>query len=108
MRGTRLPHDVSLYHRHVRFPCSERDRLLFRQRVDDRAPVLVVEAHDIVFAEIVARLNFDDFERNAARILEAVDLADGDIRRLVLAEQKVSLPRVTFAVPRTTIQCSAR
>ena len=44
--------------------------------------VLVVEAHDIVLAEITADLNFDQFKWDLARIGEAVDAADWNIGRL--------------------------
>ena len=42
---------------------EEGDRLLTCTAVD------ILEAHDIVLAQIGARLNFDNFERHFARIL---------------------------------------
>jgi hypothetical protein len=36
-------------------------------------PVGIVEAHDVVLAEVRAGLHFDDFERRLPRILETVD-----------------------------------
>lgn len=34
--------------------------------------VLVVQTHDVVFAEVRARLHLDDLERHLARVLETV------------------------------------
>src|SRR5262249_49367960 len=44
----------------------------------------VVEAHDIVLAEIAADLHLDQFERDLAGIGEPMNAADRDIDRLVL------------------------
>ena len=44
----------------------------------------VVEAHDVVLAEIAADLHLDQFERDLAGIGEPMDAADRDIDRFVL------------------------
>src|ERR1044072_3556740 len=46
--------------------------------------VSVVEALDVVLAEIAADLHLDQLERDFSRIGEAMDAADRDIDRLVL------------------------
>src|SRR3981081_3125938 len=48
------------------------------------APIDVVQADDVVLAEIAARLPLDQFERDPARIGEPMDRADRDVDRLVL------------------------
>src|SRR5262249_976938 len=42
-------------------------------------PVNIVEAHDVVLAEIAADLHLDQFERDLARIGEPMNAADRDI-----------------------------
>src|SRR6185437_16937502 len=51
------------------------------------APVRVLEADDIVFAEIAAGLHLDEVERDLAGILEAMRRAQRDVGRLVLVEK---------------------
>ena len=51
-------------------------------------PVHVLEAHDVVLAQISARLHFDDFQRQRARVFQAMLHADGNLSRLILGEQK--------------------
>src|SRR5438132_234543 len=48
-----------------------------------RSPVLVVEAHDVVLAEIIAALHLDQHERISAGILEAMHRLDRNVRRLI-------------------------
>ena len=48
--------------------------------------IAVLEADDIVLAEIAARLNLDQEERRLAGVLQPVFGADGDVRGLVLRE----------------------
>src|SRR5438477_7595092 len=50
-------------------------------------PVGVLEAHDVVLAEIGARLHLDEMERDLAGILQPVADAERNIGRLVLVEQ---------------------
>src|SRR5215467_14758691 len=52
------------------------------------AAVTVLEAHDVVLAEVRPRLHLDDLEHDGARILDAVLHADRDVGRLVLLEEK--------------------
>src|ERR1700739_1679419 len=52
------------------------------------AAVAVLEAHDVVFAEVGPRLHLDDLEHDGAGILDAVLHADRDVGRLVLLEKK--------------------
>ena len=74
-----------------------------------RAVVDVLDADDVVLAEIGAGLHLDQLEVDLAGIGEAVDDADRQEDRLVLVHDlRSSSPRVTSAVPLTTIQCSAR
>ena len=49
--------------------------------------VVVVEAHDVVFAEIAPGLDFDHFERDLSRIFESIDATKRDKDRFVLAQQ---------------------
>jgi hypothetical protein len=51
-------------------------------------PIGVFQAHDIVFAQIAARLDLDHFKLRDPGVVQAVDLADGDVGGLVLTEQK--------------------
>lgn len=48
--------------------------------------VIVLEANDIVFAEVLAVLNFDEDQGHNAGILEAVVGAGGDVGGLVGGE----------------------
>src|SRR5207342_3902917 len=50
------------------------------------ASVHVLEADDVVLAQIAARLHLDQFQRHHARILEAVLHAQRDVGALVLRE----------------------
>jgi len=68
----------------------------------------VVEADDVVFAEVAAGLDLDQLQREVAGVFQAVHLADGDEGGLVLGDQIGRSPLVTRAVPLTTTQCSAR
>src|ERR1700730_15999689 len=52
------------------------------------ASVTVLEAHDVVLAEVRTRLHLDDFERHDARVLNAVLDAHRDVGRLVLFEKE--------------------
>src|SRR5690606_37025320 len=45
--------------------------------------VPVLEAHDIVLAQVGARLYLDDVQRNLARVLDAVLGAQRDVRGLI-------------------------
>src|SRR5215470_8445114 len=45
--------------------------------------VVVVEALDVVFAEVVARLHLDDVKRLGARVLQPMPGALGDVGRLI-------------------------
>ena len=48
--------------------------------------VCVREAHDIVFAQVRARLHLDDLERDRPGVFQSVLDAEGDIRRLILRQ----------------------
>src|SRR5689334_13439927 len=48
--------------------------------------VLVVEAHDVVLAEIIAALHLDQHEGVGAGIFEAMHRLDGNVRRLIRFE----------------------
>src|SRR5205814_9914787 len=48
------------------------------------APVVVLDADDVVLAEIAAGLDFDQFELDLAGILQPVHRADRDVDRFVL------------------------
>src|SRR5579863_6888130 len=52
------------------------------------AAVTVLEAHDVVLAQVRPRLHLDDLEHYGARILYTVLHADRDIGRLILLEQE--------------------
>ena len=55
------------------------------------AQIVVLDADDVVFAEIAAGLHLDQFERNLARIFHAMRGADGNIDRLVLVHDFLRL-----------------
>src|SRR5215813_10755025 len=48
-----------------------------------RAPIFVFEPHDIILAQIIAALHFDDAQRLRAGVLDAVARLDRNVRRLV-------------------------
>jgi len=48
------------------------------------APIIILDAHDVVLAEITAGLNLDQFQQNLAGIFQPVDRADRDMDRFVL------------------------
>src|SRR5687768_8566564 len=52
------------------------------------AAVAVLEAHDVVLAEIRAGLHLDDVQRDLAGILDAVLRAERNVGRLILLEQE--------------------
>ena len=81
-----------------------------RQALQRSAPLVdVVDADDVVLAEIAAGLHLDQFQRDLAPVGEPVNRADRDVDRLVLVHGfDARSPIVTSAVPRTTTQCSAR
>src|SRR5690349_21809462 len=69
--------------------CKEVSSVFTRRAVALRtsvASIRVVEAHDVVFAEIAARLHLDDLERHLARVLQAMPHAERNERRFVLAQ----------------------
>lgn len=47
-------------------------------------PIIVFDPDDIVFAEIAAGLNLDQFQRDLAGILQSVLRADRNVDRLIL------------------------
>src|SRR5215469_16871268 len=60
-------------------------------RVRALASVTVLEAHDVVLAEIRARLHLDDLEHYGAGVLDTVLHADRDVGGLVLLEEELFL-----------------
>ena len=60
---------------------------------DRCAAVGVLEAHDVVLAEVTARLHLDDLERHLARVGEAVCVAERDVgpRRLSVGLEQTRL-----------------
>ena len=44
-----------------------------------QAPVIVVQADDVILAEVVTVLDLDEYERNIADVLNPVDRAERDI-----------------------------
>ena len=52
------------------------------------AAIAVLEAHDVVLAEIGAGLHLDDVQRNLAGILDAMLRAERNVGRLILLEQE--------------------
>ena len=51
------------------------------------APVDVVEAHDVVLAQIAADLHLDQFKPNLAGVGEPMDAPDRDVNGFVSAER---------------------
>ena len=73
------------------------------------AVVNILDADDVVFAEIAAGLHLDQFEIDLAGVGQTMFAADRQVNRFVFVNVTWTSPlRVTSAVPRTTIQCSAR
>src|SRR5262245_60094755 len=67
-------------------PDASRDALAAPRRAS--APfVEVLEADNVVLPEVGAGLHLDEVQRHLARVLEAVLLADRDVRRLVLGDE---------------------
>src|SRR5471032_3538245 len=52
------------------------------------ATIDIFKPLDIVFTQITARLDFDDFQRNLARVAQAVDRGNRDVGRLVFTQQE--------------------
>ena len=72
------------------------------------APVVVFEANDVIFAEVVAGLHLDEDQLGVARVLDPCAAPSG----MSIESPDVSSfgppSRVTTAKPSTTTQCSAR
>ena len=49
---------------------------------------MVGEAHDVVFAQVAARLHFDDLQGQLARVRQPVHLTQRDVGALVFAQQQ--------------------
>ena len=49
--------------------------------LESRAPVVVLEAHDVVLAEILAVLDLDEDELSVASVRNSVGGVDGDVDR---------------------------
>jgi len=54
------------------------------------ASEVIFEAHDVVFAEVVAALDFDEDESITAGILDAVRGTEGDVNRLAERDDDLS------------------
>ncbi len=76
-------------------------------RSRDRAAVNVVEALDIVLAEIVPRLNLDDPQDLLGGIFQAMPRADRDIGRLIGTEVEDLLAARDPRPPLWTDRCRA-
>src|SRR5258706_1447493 len=50
------------------------------------AVIHIVDAHDVVLAEIAVGLHLDDLERHLPGVFEPMENADADVERLVLAQ----------------------
>ena len=48
--------------------------------------IIILDANDIVLAEIAPGLNLDQLQQNLARIFQPVDGADRDVDRFVLVD----------------------
>jgi len=53
--------------------------------------VVILEANDIVFAEVLAILNLDEHQVDDAGILQAVRRAVGNVGRLIAAEHQFAI-----------------
>ena len=58
-----------------------------RYLMRSRPPVPVLQAHDVVLAQVAAHLHLDQLQRNAARVLQRVHCAYWQVDRLVLGQQ---------------------
>ena len=50
--------------------------------------VSILDPHDVIFACVGTDLNFDDFERDFARIGEAMDFSERDIGAFVFVQNE--------------------
>src|SRR5207253_10001619 len=55
------------------------------------AAVGIVDAHDVVLAQVAAGLDLDDFQRELSRVFQAMQHAERNEGGLVLAEQELLL-----------------
>src|SRR5689334_2000722 len=81
-----LSHDATACDSGRRLPCDATAQ--FFRPLDDahsmrNATVFVVEAHDVVFAQVIPALHFDHYQRLVARIFQPVACLDRDEGRLV-------------------------
>src|SRR5689334_14865736 len=81
-----LSHDATVCDSGRRLPCDATAQ--FFRPLDDahsmrNATVFVVEAHDVVFAQVIPALHFDHYQRLVARIFQPVACLDRDEGRLV-------------------------
>src|SRR4051812_25439303 len=60
------------------------------------AAIGVLEADDVVLAEVGAGLHLDDLERQLARVREAVRLAERDVGALVLGQDRLAIAAGDF------------
>src|SRR3569833_3314642 len=59
--------------------------------ISGRKAIRILEADDVVLAEVGAGLHLDDLERQLARIREAVRLAERDVGALVLGQDHLAV-----------------
>jgi hypothetical protein len=70
--------------------------------------VVVAEADNVVFAQVLAVLHLDNHQRDDARVLQAMLGARGHVGGLVGRDKLFFISAGDLAVPATTIQCSLR
>ena len=76
---------------------SPRCTVSWQRRRGGLAPaVAVLEADDVVFAEIAARLHLDQVQRDLAGILQPVRGAERDVGRLVLGQHHLLVAAADF------------
>ena len=70
--------------------------------------IVVLNAHDVVFAEIGAGLHLDQLEVDPAGIVHPVPHRSANRSNSFSCTKWIACRGVTRAVPPTTIQCSER
>ena len=83
--GERRPQTAKIAANQTGQPTGDLHRVRYRLR----SAVSVLEADDVVLAEIGARLHLDEVERDLAGIFEAVARAERNVGRLVLVQDQL-------------------
>jgi hypothetical protein len=53
--------------------------MIFRRPLQRRAPVIIIQADNVILAEVVTELDLNEYERNIASVLDPMGRAERDI-----------------------------